>query len=257
MTQTNITLTTWNILNPAYAKLNYYGDHVHQYLNWNDGRKLAMYEYIKTVNSDIFCLQESTNKIAEEITIILKNYDFIWNKRKSDCDDGCAIIYDKDILNLIDVKVLRHNDTHIIQAALFENVINKHKFWCFNTHINYMTRNEDIIAMLQTTKQFDENHKIIVGDFNAEINEEWYTKLNDNLYTDTWLTKNGPRQYSDFTFSNGNILPNKWIDFMLTSGFENDDINKIHINTDMSNMTFMPNEHIPSDHVPQTLVFKL
>jgi len=264
MAQTNITLTTWNILNPAYAKLSYYSEHVHKYLNWNEGRKVALHNYIKTINSDIYCLQESTEKIADEITTVLmnnsnRNYVFIWAKRKSDADDGCAIIYDRDVLNLSDVKILRHNNTHIIQCALFENITNKNKFWVLNTHVNFMTRNEDIIAMLQTTNkdQFYNTKRIIVGDFNAEIKELWYTKLNQNSYIDAWTEKNGPHQKSDFTYSNGDTHRNKWIDFVLMSGFVYSDIDKVYINADLTNMTYAPNDQIPSDHVPQSITFKL
>ncbi len=265
MIKSNITLTTWNILNPSYAISNRYGISTHPYLNWDEGRKNALHKYMATMNSDIYCLQESTNAIAKEITIMLeknsnRNYTLLWANRKFDSDDGCAIIYDEKMFNLCNAIIHNHNDTHIIQAILFEN-INKNRFWCFNTHINFMTRNEDIFEMLKISNlhPFDGVKKIIVGDFNAEINESWYKQLENESYIDAWTTKNGEHNNSDFTFSNGNVIPNKWIDFVLLNGFTSDDINDIYIdkNINTNDMKYLPNIQIPSDHFPQTIVFKL
>lgn len=261
--KTPITLTTWNILNPAYEKPGYYGEIAHKYLKWDTGRKEALHAYIKTLKSDIYCFQESTNKIAEELTTVIKNnnnrnYDYIWTKRKFDADDGCAIIYDKDVVNLLNVIICRHNNTHIIQSALFENVTNKNKFWCFNTHVNFMTRNQDIMAMLKTTKQnpFDDKPKIIVGDFNAEVSEEWYKKLDEELYVDSWVKKNGLHPQSDFTYNSGG-KNSKVIDFILLSGFDFGNVEKVYIEGDTTKITYLPNDQIPSDHMPQTIIFKI
>jgi hypothetical protein len=261
--KTSITLTTWNILNPGYAKLSYYGEISHKYLGWEEGRKESMHLFMKTLDSNIYCFQESTNKIAEEITNITrshtnKNYELVWNERKPKSGDGCAIIYDKNVLNLLDMVICKHNDTHIIQCALFENVANKNKFWCFNTHVNFMTRNQDIIAMLKTTnkEEFNGYPKLIMGDFNAEAHEEWYKKLNEEMYMDAWAVKHGLNHKSLFTFSSGGKNP-KYIDFVLTNGFEVGDIEHIVINGYDPTMSYLPNYQMPSDHLPQTITFKI
>ncbi len=266
MIKSNITLSTWNILNPSYAILDRYGKLTHPYLNWHEGRKNALHNYMSSMNSDIYCLQESTNAIAKEITIMLeknsnRNYTLLWANRKFDSDDGCAIIYDEKMFNLCNAIIHNHNDTHIIQAILFENMANKNRFWCFNTHVNFISRNEDITEMLKLSNQypFNEHNKIIVGDFNSEINESWYGHLDKESFIDAWIIKNGEHKNTDFTFSNGNMIPNKWIDFVLLNGFTNDDINDIYINNNINtnDIEYLPNEQFPSDHFPLTIVFKL
>ena len=73
-------VTTWNMLNPQFETEKYYPASVHKFLHWREGRKERALAYLKPLHSDIYCIQETNEEIANQLTNTLgTEYELLYN----------------------------------------------------------------------------------------------------------------------------------------------------------------------------------
>lgn len=249
-----VKLTSWNILNPAYAHRHYYGEKSMPHLEWDKRRPLMM-KFLSVLQSDVYCLQESTEAIAADVKRSLPDHDISWTRRKKGSDDGCATLWRSSRFDKVYENVIHHpNGTHVILAILLRERETRAMFWCCNTHVNYETREDDLVKMLfmmNTDLRFARLPIVVVGDFNAERNESWYQSLQPNGFRDTWDGRD--MKANQFTFSNGGVIPNKWVDYILVRG----NIEPVEVQLGLWDPEChdLPSSTVPSDHLPLTLWF--
>lgn len=257
-----ISITTWNVLNEAYENKDYYHQNAHAHLQWSNGRREKASTYLLPLKSDIYCLQEVSFSMATDIYKNMnEDYELLWQPRTSKekkTQDGCAFIYNKRLFSLDQLFVYRYESgNHIFIAGLFTTTTFEKSFWVVNTHINWSSRNEDLLDLqkqLENHPKFTTNVKIIVGDFNAESNESWY-KLEDYHLVDAFKKQLGPYSYHSGKSS-------KWIDFMLLHHLpETAVIGRVVGNNPGVQYIFndiaLPSTNVPSDHLPLTILISI
>jgi endonuclease/exonuclease/phosphatase family metal-dependent hydrolase len=255
--ESTLQLTTWNILNPQYAKPERYANSTLLWLDWKGGRRDRLLNLTPGFGSQIYCLQESTQDAAEAVLDALpRRYKLVWRPRKPHWDDGCATLYDGERLEALLVTTQQIDPSHILLSILFKDLRSDAIFWCCNTHIAWETRNQNLMALLPRLdsinlaceKRYIHPHALILcGDFNAERDEEWYRAVPLAHFVDPWEGAHG------FTFSNG-LQRNKWIDYVLVHG----NIKPVTQRIELAGLcTTLPSAQVPSDHLPLTLTFNI
>jgi len=268
-------ITTWNVLNRAYENKEYYAEEAHPFLAWEEqGRGPLACSYLSQLDSDIYCLQEVDQVMAGQFLSHLnlysssdidEPYGMVWSRRtpddaKSEC--GEAVLYRKSRLALQALFTYRYpSGSHIYQAVLFTVVgADEHRFWCVNTHVNWKTRDDDLITLQQ---QLNDNPlftgatrpKIVVGDFNAERSDVWYQHLAKHGLVDAMGGHAIPYSYNSGKQS-------KLIDFVLLHQWdEGRTVRRVVLGNCMY-LTAMehfdhkalPSATVPSDHLPVTVV---
>jgi mRNA deadenylase 3'-5' endonuclease subunit Ccr4 len=272
MKKTPLWITTWNVLNEGYENPEYYSEESHPFLHWDQGRRDRAKEYIKSITLDVTCLQEVSHKMLDEL---MSNdtyqkphaFSYTWEPRtdaSKKTQDGLAIIWKSRAVTLLRKFSWRYpSGGHIFLACLFEYNDStmqqkKSQFWCVNTHVNWATRETDL---LELKKQLDSHAeflaspapKIIVGDFNAERHEDWYKAIvgGDSL-VDALVERSHPYSYN----SGKN---KKWIDYVLLQGIAVEDVGCTIVGGTFPPEPYqfkdasLPNNSVPSDHVPITV----
>ena len=257
-------ITTWNALNPFYENEEYYTKEAHPYLHWDEGRRERALAYLKPLDSDVYCLQEVRPDVAHLLHHALgkETYTLVWHARTPDGDsepDGCATLYRTSRLVLAEKIIWRYKSRrHIFMACLFACDADRVPLWIVNTHVNYMTREQDLAALqrkLTRGKKFVTGSKVIVGDFNARRSEDWYQLLGENGIIDT-MSEHQRNQWS-YSYKSGHDA--KWIDYILLHRLPPDSVVRVFVDIEFPrfNDTALPNERVPSDHMPLTAVIRL
>jgi endonuclease/exonuclease/phosphatase family metal-dependent hydrolase len=109
----------------------------------------------------------------------------------------------------------------------------------------------DLQKQINSHNDFTSDSKVIMGDFNAESNERWYTYLERYHLIDVFHGHEGK-----YSYNSGKLA--KWIDFMLLHNLAHDRITKRIIGNEPGVVhnfedTTLPSEKIPSDHLPLSL----
>lgn len=257
-------ITTWNVLNQGYECVDYYSAEVLPFLHWTQGRRERACTYLAKLDSDIYSLQEVSYPMAVEIHTALGGdeiYGLRWQNRTpqgADTEDGCATLFRHGKLVLQDDFYWRYpSGKHILLACLFL-CSGKTPCWVVNTHVNWATRENDLLALqklLTTHPGFTDCPKIAMGDFNAERHEEWYKALEKNHLVDA----QGEHQWP-YSYNSGKL--SKWIDFMLMHRLGKEAVEQIFVGNDalvppLFKDVALPNASVPSDHLPLTVVLKL
>jgi endonuclease/exonuclease/phosphatase family metal-dependent hydrolase len=253
-------LVSWNVLNPAYAQKERYGEATHAWLDW-PVRRPALLAELRALDADIYCLQEVTQAIAREIQVALGGagaYDLLWSPRKTGSDDGCATLWRAAGLELVAYSVATLLDgAHIVQAILLRDPHSGVRVRVCNTHINWETRLRDIPALLaQLDAGFASETPtpmILVGDFNAERSEPWYAALGEAGFRDAWQEATTLHISDTHTFSNGGLVENKWVDFALVHGPLV--VESVGLGFAGCDNRALPSERCPSDHLPLIVRF--
>ena len=98
-------LGSYNILaDQLYKMHNYlYCEHDQNALHWNHRFNRIMIE-ILNAKPQVLCLQEVQHNHLEQIVRGLKslNFDYLYKKRTGDKPDGCAVLYNKNLFNLVE-----------------------------------------------------------------------------------------------------------------------------------------------------------
>ncbi len=273
--ETKLRITSWNVLNQGYENPAYYTEDTYPFLHWNQGRNTRAADYLRKHDSDVYCLQEVSSVMANELLAALgERYKMHWAPRTetdAKAQDGLAVIYRGALLQLKDQFVWRYaSGKHIFLACLFASATNnKKRFWCVNTHVNFETREADLLAL---QKQVNDHAgflstqlvpKLIMGDFNAERSEEWYKALDRNGLLDAFggvalglrqqLTEGNDEHGWPYSYNSGKKA--KWIDFILvhrlTTQYSVDGlvVNGSDVSSEFPRDQSMPNEKVPSDHL--------
>jgi len=259
-------VTTWNMLNPSYENEDWYTAKNIPFLHWSKGRRELALNYLIPLDSDIFSLQETTFEIIGEITNTLKtklshrDYGLIFETRKSQDDDGCGVIYDKNKLTLLKhIPFTYEGYTHIMLACQFKLNNSPVQFWIVNTHVNWNERARDLLVLKKTVDQLGEKC-LVMGDFNATSDEKWYKIFTESGILDTFREVN--QKAPLVTYNSGQTK--KAIDYLLVWPFQKEQIvvvssflgnqPKAPLSPDSTHGE-LPNKEIPSDHVPMTTVF--
>lgn len=247
-------ITTWNVLNEAFENKEYYHTDAHPFLHWQQGRREAVCQYAKRLNADVYCLQEVSQTMAADILKALDEtcYTLVWEPRTK--DDGCATIYDKRAVSLVRRFGWRYaSGKHIFLATLFECGGTKERFWTVNTHVNWKTREDDLLALqrqLNEHPDFSADGKLVMGDFNAEASETWYQALAQNQLIDA-------KQGHDWPWSYNSGKNAKWIDFVLLHRLPLERLQSLCVGELFKAMDFtvraLPSATVPSDHAPVNL----
>jgi len=271
----DVQITTWNMLNPQFENEKWYSSTAVKYLHWDSStnpRKPVLLDFLKPLKSQIYSLQETNSNIVMEILQSLnkKNpiYDVIYHPRNK--HDGCAIFYDKVKLELDinNIKLLNYPGGHLVQACCFQlqNNPNK-KFWVINTHVKWATRDTDLIYLKSIIDNFFEGKIILMGDFNATMNEQWYSHYINggylNMYEVCQKKIPGATLYPKATYNCGK-KDSKTIDYMISKNIKAED----HIKSFLGNNPespispdfvheYLPNSEIPSDHIPVSCIICL
>jgi len=182
-------------------------------------------------------------------------------------NDGCAIIYNTSALKLVHKKESTYTSgAHIMLACLFATTSTLKEFWVVNTHVNFKTREADLIELKTFVKGLVTTKNVTVffmGDFNAEANEKWYEAYQKDGVTDIFQAVHG--KLSQCTFNSGPKM-RKHIDFMMAYNtppnfmkcvtacyLGNAQEQHPHTTSDES----WPTQKIPSDHLPVTIVVNI
>lgn len=262
---TKLTIVSFNCLNPKYGisdryyvykcKLHCDDDcHINHYLPW-ENRKQKLIEFIVNLNPDILCLQEITHQIAYDICRALKG-TLVMSYRKTDNSDGCAIIWTSKKLQSFYLEYyngMYPSNEHLIQYCQLQLLSDDKKIMIMNTHVNYPTRNEDIKDVLwcNFTRIIEKNPiTILIGDFNAEVDEDWHSLFDEKWspsYVDVFKDERPL-----FTFINSHKdkpFEKKTIDHCFISGIKKNNIFPASFK-EYEEFDYLPNSIIPSDHLP-------
>ncbi len=269
--QSSLRITSWNLTSPFYENESYYVQDVIPHLHWAQGRRERAMQYMQPLNSDVYCLQEANPETAGDIHAALgkETYTLVWSGRTADNDakpDGCAVLYRRSRLNLVERIVWRYpSGRHIFVACLFvcDEAV-KNPLWIVNTHVNFTTREHDLLELqrkLTHSKKFVSGRKVIMGDFNAERTEQWYKALPTNGIVDAM----SEQQREQWKYSYNSGKNSKWIDYMLLQKIAADSVIRVFVGNDPSptapaplfNDTGLPNSRVPSDHLPLTLELRV
>lgn len=262
-------VTTWNVLNRGYENPEYYAKESHAYLHWDQGRRERAREFIKSLTHDVTCLQEVSQSMLVELFADSPSYQCyatVWEPRTeagAKTEDGLAIVYQTQSVTLLKKFTWRYpSGKHIILACLFErnDCSQKSQFWCVNTHVNWKTREQDLLELQRQLNKHPEfvaapAPKIVMGDFNAERHENWYKALGQNGLVDALADGEGHA----YSYNSGKSA--KWIDHVLLHGIKQSSVCEVRYSgMGKSPYTFsdasLPSADIPSDHVPITFALR-
>jgi len=270
----NIQITTWNILNPKFENEKWYTTASLPYLHWESKphpRKPKVLEYLKAVQSHIISIQETNSEIAMEMLFSLNKqnskYDVIYHPRNN--HDGCAIFYDKEKLELDknNIKTFYYpKGQHLIQAGLFNLKSNpEKKFWIVNTHVKWATRDLDLLYLKSILDKI-EGKIVLMGDFNATMNESWYSVFINsgllNVFEVCQKNNNAVITLPKATFCGEN--KSKTIDYFFSRSINKEDHIKSFLGNDPQSpikpdfiYEYLPNSELPSDHIPMSCIISL
>jgi endonuclease/exonuclease/phosphatase family metal-dependent hydrolase len=254
------------VLNQAYENEAYYAPVAHPHLKWTQGRGERACQYLKQLDSDIYCLQEVNQSMAAQIRVSLgtDQYDMCWHPRTepgAKNQDGLAVLYRVTRLQLFASFAWYYpSRKHIVMACGFSDRVEADKkFWCVDTHVNWETREEDL-AHLQ--RQINERTQfvnlplplVVMGDFNAERSENWYRALGQNGLVDPMAALAIP-----YTYNSGKLA--KLIDFMLLHNWDPAAaVKRIWVGLGPAqrfDYEALPSSDVPSDHLPLSMLITL
>lgn len=229
-----------NILSFNILAQRYYKDNI---FNWNT-RLNKILEILNKKDIEIICLQEvEIETFKNDFIQLFDKYDFIGHEiiKKRNSPIGNYILYKKEF-KLIEFKttssscivILKFNNK-LIKIANVHLKADIYKIESINTRINQL---KSVI-----------NYKpdIICGDFNDDFNNELGKFINDNNYI-SHNTKNTCYASYDNIYSYWNF------DNILTK--TNSIIKNISIHSLFTLIDqVIPNENIPSDHIP--IIFEI
>lgn len=251
-------ITTWNVLNQRYIHEERYGAEVHPYLAW-ETRLPLLKATIAGLRSDIYCLQEATSELLGELLDHMgHDWRGLWAPRNHDKTDGCALLYDGTRFTFLDSQIVStpYDRDHIVQRVYLKENTSGWSFIICNTHINWSTRALDIPAVMQSEANSGRD-VILVGDFNAERSEAWYTHdLAKSGFRDV-CAERSESIVNRASFSNGGKQPNKWIDYILLSGEHIQPRScGLELHSGLEPLA-LPSVHVASDHLPLSLTFSI
>jgi mRNA deadenylase 3'-5' endonuclease subunit Ccr4 len=293
MEEERLKIVSFNCLNKKASK-SYYtlekcdicktpGCKDNHYLPWNiDCKNLQIHRRKHRLNAyfidiynnyhgvDIFCLQEIdslktlqniTDELNEELSLSVE-FRCSWYPRNIDHTDGLAFIYRSDIkVHEIIIKYYDNNN-HIIVSYKFEKYCRL--IWIINTQVNYETRIKDITdTLLPFVDSLSPSKclKIITGDLNATKYESWYNDIfNINKKKrdihDAYNVL--PSKRPEFTFFTVKEDQKKVIDYFILMNITEYKcgIKRLEC-SDTKDIRYLPNETIPSDHIPIFIEFTL
>jgi len=132
---------------------------------WNSDRGMPLREQqiineIKTLNSDIICLQEVKLKVYNKLISELSDYKYSYYHSTNSEYDGLTILSKYPILTK------NHTTCAIFATCEYENniylVINLHLPWD-----SIIEKEEYIVNILKEVKSIDADYAILTGDFNC------------------------------------------------------------------------------------------
>eukprot|EP01126_Amoeba_proteus_P064415 TRINITY_DN901_c0_g3_i6.p1 TRINITY_DN901_c0_g3~~TRINITY_DN901_c0_g3_i6.p1 ORF type:complete len:115 (-),score=10.33 TRINITY_DN901_c0_g3_i6:682-1026(-) len=83
--RSTLQITTWNTLNPAYENEQWYVSDAIKHLHWSTNRQKRATEYLVSITSHVFSLQETTRQMVQQFTRDLSNahgidYKYYWHE---------------------------------------------------------------------------------------------------------------------------------------------------------------------------------
>jgi endonuclease/exonuclease/phosphatase family metal-dependent hydrolase len=95
------------------------------------------------------------------------------------------MFYNSKKLKIVEKKEFHFpSSPHIAQAIRFQIIGSNTTFWVVNAHVNYTTRASDLPLLLGFVQKLGDVPVFIMGDFNAEPKEDWYTQFKNSAITD-------------------------------------------------------------------------
>jgi endonuclease/exonuclease/phosphatase family metal-dependent hydrolase len=259
--QHSLSITTWNVLNAGYECEDYYHEDAHPFLHWREGRGERAALYLGKLDSDIYCLQEVSQAMATEIHLSLgkKKYDMLWEARTRPGDkveDGCAILHrrDQDLAFIRDHAFRYESGKHIFLSCKFR--YHGEVLWVVNTHVNWATRETDLLTLQEKINDTSNARTVVMGDFNAERNEAWYQSLGKHGLVDALHNLT----HLPYSYNSGKL--SKWIDFFLLNQLPLESVQGVCVGNDWHRQylfkdTALPSAEVPSDHLPVTVRLSL
>ena len=230
--------------------------------NWND-RKAPMVKLLQHYAPEFVGMQEVLFSQLTYLDEALKNYNYIGVGR----DDGkkkgefSPILYNSKKYNLLQSNTFWLSPTpekisvgwdaameRICTYGLFENKMNKQRFWVFNTHFDHVgteAREKSAALIIKKINEINTDNipVILTGDFNLKPESEPIQFLKKEMTDGKEITPQpfyGPTgTFSGFDHSR--VLDHR-IDYIFVKGVKVE--NYLHIDDRVEN-----NKHI-SDHLP-------
>ena len=228
-----------------------------------DNRKSELVEMVRYYEPEIFGIQEGLLNQVLYLEENLGTYARIGVGRDDGKDKGefSAIFYNKEKLSLHKESTFWLSETsekisigwdasmeRVCTYGLFERKEDRKKIWIFNTHYDHIgkvARRESSKLILQKINEINTNNipVVLMGDFNAEPDDEPIQLLTKDLDDASKLAKNGiygPK--GTYTGFHKNVIAKRRIDYIFTKNLR---VKKYrHIDDKMKNNNYI------SDHLP-------
>ncbi|HEM5123076.1 TPA: endonuclease/exonuclease/phosphatase family protein [Streptococcus suis] len=167
--------------------------------DWSD-RKVAFMNYLEASQADIIGLQEVTAEQFDDLQQ-LHCYAMFGEVRDRELyGEYTPILYRKDRFSLLDSGTFWLSDTpstmsiasswgaacyRIVTWGKFVDRIGNREFLVLNTHLDHVSsiaRSHSIQLILEFLKAKEETPTILMGDFNSDTSEEWYSYLCETMH---------------------------------------------------------------------------
>lgn len=256
ITINNISILSWNILADCYCDNNSFPNVNKKYLELNE-RISKIITIIKKIDADIVCLQEVD--IFDELK--LDDYNKYY-KKKENSEDGILILL-KDTIkineyNIIDYynnSEMKNYNQFFFHFNLSDNN-NNSNFNLIITHLKVKIefsndRTSQLSQLTNFLKNNNFNNVIICGDFNCNLNDNYLIDfINNNKLNKI------DNDITTFKIRN-NIKKIEEIDFIFYKNIKVISQNNIYKLDLFDYDTGLPDNNMPSDHLPIFMNFKI
>lgn len=236
-----LTLLTWNILAPSFAKPHFYG-YCSQSTIRIEGRFKKITSTIIKMKPDVICLQEMEPQLHNNLAATLgPEYQGSFANHEGK-PDGCSLFI-KSSLGQIEVGAIKlsFNKSAVIGFVQGANVPG---FWVCSVHLTGDPNQADI-RLLELKKALETRHDapfLLAGDFNETEHDSGYKYLQSIGFKSA--CRHIYRSEPERTFKTDRL--DRAIDFVFYSHhFEATDFEYPSVEP----YARLPNEEIPSDHV--------
>lgn len=251
-------ISSYNILATAYIRSEFYPYVDPKYLKW-ENRETPLLEKMTALAADILCLQEVEKPIHRSIEKYLRpqGYAGVY-AQKHGKPDGCATLFKVAKLALVDVKALYYRDGrgaensgHLALITTFETETGL--LHVANTHLKWDRSNNGMeehwgwrqLQELLDTGITSEGAWVLCGDFNVQpdsllVHEIFARGFNDAYREEPQPTSNSNSQAKriDYLFYTDHFTAVPWTI------------------PEIQDLTPLPSETEPSDHLAVTAVFR-
>lgn len=255
-----ISVLQWNILDPDFSTKNDFPQIDESVLSW-PVRKVKIAKTVKELNPDIICMEE----VKSETSIPVEGYEKIFLEKKA-LSHGLFVCYRQGLFERLDYHYEQFKTDEEVQSQNFIYLKLKHipsqsEINLVVTHLKskrfFEVRLNSVRQMLKFLKTRNiKRNMFIVGDFNAEENEESIQMLSQ----ETGLRSIRPGKFTTLKMNrlNNMTLIKRKIDYIFYDDKSFDLSADWSLNNEVENIPEgCPSAQCPSDHLPLFASFEL